>query len=316
MKKIQLACLFVLLLLISPKVLKSQISDVEITYQVNTDNSVDVNFKKQLVGTYLINIEFDQLSNCENYSSAKYTYSGTIRGRVGKVLTLKPKDPNMGIGFSFSYQYHRGKPFPKIKENFVYLLPFSKGTKVKVNHMNYLGKRFGKGAPDSWKAFQFITEKSEPVVAMRKGVVVEVKDQFVADTTKDFHYNDNVNEVLIEHRDGTLARYSCFKSGSICVKEGQTVHPNTKLGLTGWYSASKKRELHVFIYYLKIRMLEKLEDEENKQNAYAYIDPLFYHKGDKVNLLSGNLYVSDSNDELITQEFTRREKKKYSSSIQ
>lgn len=315
MKISQKLCMLVLFLIMYPNLLRSQISEIEIVYQVNNDNSVDINFEKQLVGTYLVNIEFEQLSNCENYSSSQYSYSGTIRGRNGKVLTLKPKNPNLGIGFSFSYRYHRGKPFPRVKENFVYLLPFNKGTRLKMQNMNYLGKTLGKGAPDTWKAFQFITEKAEPVVAMRKGVVVEVKDQFVADTTKDFYFNDKVNEVLIEHRDGTLARYSCFKSGSIRVKEGQVVNPNTELGLTGWYNSSRKRELHVYVYYLNIRDLEKMEDEKSKINAYAFIDPLFYHKGKGVNLLSGNYYVADCNDELITQEFSRREKKKYVSKL-
>ena len=54
------------------------------------------------------------------------------------------------------------------------------------------------------KEFQFKTEQSEDVLAARKGLVVEVTDEFTGDSSLNHTFIRSVNEVLIEHRDGTF----------------------------------------------------------------------------------------------------------------
>lgn len=284
----------------------SQSRDVEIIYQKNTDNSIDFNFRKHVPGCFWVVIKFDQLQNTN-----QSTYRGYVQGSSGKVLTLKPKDPNQGIGFSYSFQYHRGKVLRRLKDNFVYLLPFENNIKTKVQKLGYLAKRLGKGAPDSWTAFQFRTEKEEVVLAARKGLVVKVVDEFISDTTKNCCFKDGVNEVLIEHKDGTLARYSGFKKGSIKVEEGQVVYPQDKLGLSGRYDSDTDHKLHFCLYYLSTPYIENLNTEAQKMNRFTYVNPCFHWKGGESIILPGNDYVAETTKELVMQEFSRREKKKY-----
>jgi hypothetical protein len=298
--------LLVCILLLTGVDANSQRRDVEITYKRNTDNSVDFNFRKHVPGCFWVVIKFNSLSNTN-----QSTYSGYVQGTSGRVLTLKPKNANQGIGFSYSFRYHRGKALHRLKDDFVYLLPFENNIKTKVQKLGYLAKSLGKGAPDSWIAFQFRTDNEEMVLAARKGLVVKVVDEYISDTTKNCYFKDGVNEVMIEHKDGTLARYSGFKGGSIKVKEGQRVYPQDELGLSGRYDSNTAHKLHFCLYYLNTPYIDDLNTQEKKMNRFTYVNPRFHWKGGESIILPRNDYVAEATEELIMQEFSRREKKKY-----
>ncbi|MDQ2178294.1 M23 family metallopeptidase [Marinifilum sp. D714] len=308
MNKITLSICFCLLVMVG-KTCFAQ-SDIELKYERKSDNSVDFTYSKKVYGTYYLLIKFDNLANAMQTS-----YGSHVSGRTGRFFTLKPKNPANGIGFSYTYIFQRGKVNPKIKDDMVYMLPFKPGTKVKVRKAEYMGLTFGKGSPDDFNAFVFNIEKEELVVAARKGLVVQVEDKHIADTTRKYSFVSSANRVLIEHKDGTLAEYSGFKSGTINVKEGDTVNPMDPIGIAGRFDSNKNCRLTLMVYYLKTKKLFNLKKEENKHNQYGYVNPIFYYKGGQALLLPNNYYSSDCNDELITQEFSRREKKKYISKL-
>jgi len=306
MKNKLLVLLFAMVLFSLTGKTYAQNSDLEITYRQNNDNSVDFNYRKTMHGNVYVSIKFDDLQN-----ASQNRYQGCLQSHMGKVFTLKPRNPDSGIGFSYSYRYQRGKPIFKLKEDFVYLLPFKNSVKVQMQKMGYLGKRFGRGAPESWTAFQFCTDSLESVLAARRGLVVDVTDEYSIDTTKNSIYRSSVNEVIIEHKDGTMAHYSGFKKGSICVKPGQYVYPNEELGKTGRNNSEQNYKLHFYIYYLNTRDIFDLRTKEDKMNIYAFVNPCFHWQGGESIILPRNSYVAECTEELIMQEFSRREKKKY-----
>jgi len=282
-----------------------QSSDFEISYKRKEDNSIDFNFKKNLYGSFFVSIKFDKLENAKQYICHK-----SISGVQGRIFNLRAIESLKKITFSYSYRYIRGKYSPRLKKDFVYLLPYKCNTKVDVQTLGNLDEKMSNEGPDSWKSFQFSTEESEPILAVRRGLVVEVVDKYKVDTTKDYIFNRSVNKVLIEHKDGTLARYTGFKGGSIKVKPGQYVYPQEELGYSGKYDAGKGYQLHFYIYYLNTKKIDNLSEKE-KMNRYAYLDPCFHWKGGESKIVPENDYVAESTEELIMQEFSRREKKKY-----
>jgi len=270
------------------------------------DHSIEFRFKKELHGRFYVDLKFLTIKNSLTNQLAR-----VITSKQGILGQLKPMDRNKWIEFTFRFQTIRGTPISRFKNDFVYLMPFKNGTKIRVQNLGYYGKNIGGGKPDSWMAFQFKTDKSESVLAARKGLVVEVTDEFSADTSQNHSFIRSVNEVLIEHRDGTLARYFGFERGSIKVKPGQYIYPHEELGKTGRYDSEKAYQLHFCIYFLNTREIYHLNSEEKKMNAYSYFTPCFHWKGGESILLPGNDYVAESSEELIMQEFSRREKKKY-----
>lgn len=303
-RKIILLILFVLC--VNSFVLKSQEYLIEIETKRNTDNSVDFNYRKNCYGTYCIQFTFRQLSN-----SFQSNFQSTVSGLSGRAISLKPRDATQGIGFSFSYIYQLGSPNVKINDDFIYLLPFRNDVKLEAISLNNLNRSFGKGVSETWKAYRFVVENPESIVACRKGLVVKVVDEFNVDTTQNFNYKRSQNEVIVEHKDGTLARYSGFKAGSIKVEEGQMIYPYSEIGIVGRNGKDVNYKLDLCIYYLNTKNLNDFNDIVKKANALAYVNPKFNYKGAAATLLSRNKYVTECNDEIITQEFSRREKKKY-----
>lgn len=91
---------------------------------------------------------------------------------------------------------------------------------------------------------------ADTIYNMRKGIVIDVINEFKTDSLDAYKYTSKMNKIFIEHDDGTIARYVGFNSKSIFIKPGQTVYPQTKLGVLDIFNNSVYR-LYFDIYYLK-----------------------------------------------------------------
>ncbi len=257
-------------------------------------------------GSFYVVTKFNKLTNSLDRKIAK-----VVSGRQGRLASLKPIDPKKWIDYSYTYRSMRGNPNARIDKDFTYILPFKKNTEVYVRSLYNLGKHFNEEKPKNWTAYQFYTKGEQQVVAVRKGLVVKVVDEFQTDTTQIFSFKRSKNEVLIEHSDGSLASYKGLKRGSITVKEGQTVKPNDVLGSSDRYDKKGKFEIRFCIYYLDKKGVWDIGTKGKKAKLYAYIKPLFYTPKGKSFLEMRKMVIAACTEEIIMEEFSRREKKKY-----
>lgn len=292
----------------------TQTKTIEIEYQRNKDHSVDFYFKKSEPGSYLLSLKFKNVVN--NYSP---DYLGVISGSSGKITTLKPFNINNGISFSYSYSYIRGIPNPKVDAAFTYLLPFSKGNKVLVRELNFIGStQFGNESPKNWKAYQLISFDNDSVFASRKGLVIDVIDQYEMDTTS--YFTSKKNEVLVEHVDGTYGSYSGFEKNGIFVEKGQMIYPQTPLGILGKSISTLKidgeiknasiSKLNFKIYFLIDASENRNETLYNQKSRFEYITPIFYTTGGNQILKKNSYYTADYDENILVFELTRKELKK------
>lgn len=305
-KKTKLTLAFLLLSLSVLKI-KAQESTVKLNHTVNPDKSVDLEYRKEDPGTYSLMLRFPQLSN--SYFSDSQVFS--VVGNSGRLLKLSPTNKEQGIGFSYSYSFIRGKLNPKYNADFVYLLPYKNGTLVRVNEMGYVGSRyFGKTAPEDWKVYSFATEKEDSVTAVRKGVVVEIKDLYENNESSKFEYTSKVNELTVEHADGTLAIYKSFKKGSFAVKVGQTVYPGTVLGINSKYGENRQYYVSLYITYLKSMDFESARNSQNPKSLYGFLTPHFYTASDPFAILVPKKeYTVENTPEIVKKEFSKKELK-------
>lgn len=289
---------------------KAQERPVKITYNVNTDKTVAFQYEKTDPGSYTILLKFKQLGN----STEREEQELSVVHYSGNLLTLKPTDKERGIGFSYTYSSIRGKLRPRYDADFIYILPCKKGTKVKVSDVGFLGaKYFGNTTPDDWKAYKFYTQAEDTVTAIRKGIVVSVKDLYeTGDANNNVAYSSKVNDMIIEHADGTLATYKGFKHGSIAVKEGQTVFPGTVLGINSQSNANSKPGIILSVTYLKSTEGIGLEGKtlQNSKSLYGYVTPHFF-TDDNANtvLVVKQEYTGADSPEILKKEFTKKELK-------
>lgn len=288
--------------------LNAQENPVKITRKVNTDRSVDLEFEKPDPGSYTIVLKFGDITN---FTSADQEQVG-IKNYSGTVYTAKPDNKDKQVNFSYSYYTFRGKLNPKYNADFIYILPYKSGTKVKVAEAGYLYTTyFGTTTPEDWKVYRFYTQDEQPVVAVRKGIIVDVKDLYETESTNEVSYTSKTNELTIEHADGTLATYKGFKKGSIALKVGETVFPSTVLGLNSRTNSNSRYGILLSTIYLKSADIEaRKQGVREAKSRYGFVTPKFFTTADPgAILVTQQEYIAGVSEEILQKELSKKELK-------
>jgi len=236
-----------------------------------------------------------------------------IQSSSGYLAKLKAINSENDIDFSYNYTYNRGIPNPKIDSLFLYTLPFKKGKKLMITEAYNVGERhFGSERPSKWKYYIIYTNSADSIYCMRKGLVVEIKDIYESDTLLQKNYTSYRNSILIEHADGSYAEYRGFKKNSILVELGQTVYPQTQLGIVDKFNKEDYR-LDFSVYYLIDDKLERKENQTLKdiKCRYEYLSPYFITKNGVCKIEHRKEYTVEFNETILLEELTKKEKKKY-----
>lgn len=284
----------------------AQDQDIKVESEFNKDNTASFRFTKRNFGTFYLQVTFKTLDN-----STSLGYKGNIVGSTGNLFTIKPIDPQRSMSFSYNSTWIRGRLNADIDTGFVYLLPVSKGKACQVFNQNFLfSQYFGTDKPKKWRSLQFNVNEGDTVFAARKGLVVDVIDGFTPDTA--IVFSNKANSVVVEHDDGSLARYSVLKTGSIWVKPGDVVFPHTPLAIAGTYNEARKTLLSFMVYFLTEDNLNSGKNSfAHRRHYYSCLNPVFRTSAGEVHLNNSKQYTSDFLEEHLTREMTKREKRKF-----
>lgn len=307
MKK-RISCLLTIFILFGiNQELLSQNKKIEITSQRNSDKSVDISYTKKLPGSYYLKLEFTTLENCHQSD-----FEGVIKNSSGKLVKLEPINSKQPVNFSYKSRYVRGNPNAKVDKNFVYVLPFKKGKTIKIKETNNLKETYFKAEKDEhWKSFIADRKTADTIYSMRKGLVIDIIDAFKTDSLDAYKYTSKMNKVFVEHDDGTVSRYIGFNSASIFVTLGQTVYPQTKLGVLDLFNNS------VYRLYFDVSFLKEVDfNSVNKRDLSSesqkeHVTPYFYSSNQPIPLKNNSDYTVEIDEATRFKEFTRREERKY-----
>ncbi|MCW2118376.1 M23 family metallopeptidase [Flavobacterium sp. 7A] len=277
---------------------------VEVSSIRNSDKSVDILYQKNKPGSYTIKVKFSNITN-----TFVSDYEDVIQYDSGTLLTLRPQNSNQDIGYSYNYSYSMGNQKPKVDSLFQYLLPFKKGKKVTVYESTNLNEEyFGAEKLDSWKSYHITSTTADSIFAMRKGIVVELKNEYQTDTITNMVYTSKKNTLIIEHEDGTYAAYKGLKKDSFKVKLGDIVYPSTMLGVLDRFN-NKRYVLHFNIYY---HDLSRNVDNTNAtlktaKSRYAFIAPYFFTKEGLIKIVPKSSFTAETKETIIRKEMSKKE---------
>jgi murein DD-endopeptidase MepM/ murein hydrolase activator NlpD len=166
----------------------------------------------------------------------------------GSVLYTKLYPKTQGkYGYKYRYSWIIGRKDAVHDEDFLYRLPFARGTSQFVSQ-GYNGSfsHFG----HSQYAIDFAMDVGTKIYAARGGVVVKTKsDSNTVGATKEFAKFGNF--VTIEHEDGTLATYYHLKQYGVVVEVGAKVAQGDFLGYSGNTGYSNGPHLHFAVFKAK-----------------------------------------------------------------
>lgn len=286
-------------------------------YDIETDTkwvngtSLEISAVKHTVGSYTILLQFTERENTRQPP----TFKTVMRGGSQKLLTVAPINVEQPVRCGYRYHYIRGYHHPKLDSSFVYRLPYSTSREPAVAaELFNLNERYFEGRPArGWKAWQFLLNEGDTVLAMRKGTVVEVHDGGApAQAALQATYRTKNNNVLVEHPDGTLARYSVLENGSIAVRPGDIVYPGTPLGKAGAYYEGGERQVRVQVYFPDENRDYRPDDPQNRSVfEYVYYNPRFATAGGNTRLTNREKYKAVETPELVQKEMTKKEIKQF-----
>lgn len=157
------------------------------------------------------------------------TVTGTVPGQQFRIAT--------------NYKFSIGTPDVVQSPDASYLLPFQNGQQVTVGQV-VGGKITTHNSPASKYAVDFTVPTGTPIVAARKGKVVDIDQNYTEGGADPLL---KANHVLILHEDGTLGLYSHLAQSRIPLTFGQPVEAGELLGYSGNTGYSTGPHLHFVV---------------------------------------------------------------------
>ncbi len=186
----------------------------------------------------------------------------------GKGWKFKKGNSRIYLGDLIDVEYDR---------DFIYDLPFEKGTEFKVGQ-GYNGKISHQGK----NQLDFNMPIGTKIYASRAGLVVEVvkKNSKSCGDPKCIKYN---NLVKILHNDGTIMKYLHFRKNGVRVRTGETVEKGQHIGFSGNVGYSTGPHLHMSLYLI------------GQDNNYNYLATKFkINDGDVIDqLIENEIYLKN-----------------------
>jgi hypothetical protein len=300
----------ILLLLFIPLISFGQKNIIDVDYVINNDNSVSFNYKKNVVGSYLVILEFSNLSN----TRAQRRVSKILKNNSGSLfLKLKPINDENSIGFQYRTMYFKGSVNSKVNEDYPYILPFNKGDKITPRDLYSIENRYlNEEVPEGWKSYSFTFNEKKEVKAIRKGIVIEIKNTYTPDYSIEASFYSEQNSISIEHIDGTVATYKGFDKNTIQLKEGETVYPQTTLGQLVKYDKRDIYRLYLTLYsYTTKDNISLFNLNSSDDYEITYLTPKFYVRNSLEILKDNNEYLVDFDEKTQFKEMRKKEIKKF-----
>ena len=184
----------------------------------------------------------------ENYASdrvwpATVTVPPYSALSLGRVYSADPAAG--GYNFLFRYSHHFGRLDALHDDLAAYRLPYREGEAYAVTQA-YGGRLTSHNNRENLYAIDFAMPRGTPVVAARRGVVVDATFRH-EEGGFDVRYLDKANTVAIVHDDGTVAEYAHLAPGPDVVKPGQHVEAGDLIGHSGNTGYSSGPHLHFIV---------------------------------------------------------------------
>lgn len=293
--KRQLSFLFMLLGAVT--VAAQSKNPVTVTYDRSSKGDVTFWAENTAYAPHTVTINFTKLTGTSSFSEGASTDILVGHGKR-QLVTLHPSVEGRFIGFSYRTLSQKGNIRARVDTNYLYLLPLAVGKTVRANRMVSLESLF-KGAKPSKRitGFAFKTNEGDTVMAARGGLVTEVEDQ-LASTTENKYFNATENYVEVYHKDGSFAHYKLFKNGGVFVLPGDEVTPGQPLGIIGGSNYKMGSHLRFTVFSPSLE-------------RYSFTPSFYLGAGKNGRPVERELYVSEHPQEVIMQEMTKKEKKKY-----
>ena len=241
---------------------------VKIILSQNEDE-IDVSFFNTNVYPITLKVS-EKYENIKKISFRKKEFVVAANSQV-TYATLKLL--NGKSSYDYKYSWTMGSKDAKHNDEYIYSLPYAKGTSHKVSQ-GYNGGKTHKG--DSAYSVDFSMRSGTKIYAARDGVVVKVKsDSKVGGYDKEFI--NSANFIRILHNDGTFATYHHLEYKGVVVVVGEEVSKGDHIAYSGNTGFSSGPHLHFAVFKTKDASYTQTIPIKLKSTKGIIIKPLKGH---------------------------------------
>ena len=301
MKKILITALIALLF----KNSNAQSNLITLSNETNPlDGVVTINAQSVATGTYTLKIKINASGFTNNYTSP---FLKTITQGSSQICKLTPDKSASMRGLGYNYTYFAGSAFRKPPTNFPhYILPISNGKTTKANSTIDLSAVLNDKINNLKTGQGFYFEKGDTICAARAGQIFNINDQVKQGEGRETLYASERNQIKIQHGDGTIAYYTMLAPIKCLVENGDRVIPGQPIAV--FNSTSARYTLLLSINYLD----ESKLNTDYPKDVYTPLPIYFYlnENSQSTQLIDGQKYEAIRSLNIITEELSKREKKK------
>ncbi len=129
-------------------------------------------------------------------------------------------------------------------QDVAYALPFI-STRFQVTQAPQ--GRYSHSDAENRDAIDFALPEGTPVLAARRGKVMQVQGNFTENGTDPLRDRQRANFIRILHEDGSMAVYAHLRANGVLVRSGQQVETGQRIGLSGNTGYSTAPHLHFVV---------------------------------------------------------------------
>lgn len=275
--------------------------------QIPLNQAVKVSGDWQDGGTagYYYELTANNEDYCDYYLSLDLLNYGLFRGSqahhftsvhrgYSSIMRLTPARKNSYQGAQFYYATLRGNIYLNVNVDFQYALPIKAGDSVRV---------FPKENSDYTLVFDLKNTTTDTIFACRRGIVCD--DQYSDNSAKGSRgYKGKANQITIYHKDGSFGEYKGFTKPLVLA--GRTVEMGTPIAIVQREGDSPKF-VEFAVYFLD---KNKVENKETG-SKHTHLRPFFRTTAGNLRLESETNYFGERNNEMLMQDMSNKEIKKF-----
>lgn len=268
------------------------------------DGSISIYGQSIATGIYTLKIKYNIVGFGSSFNNPRFKTISQGTVLIDKFIP----DRNAGIReFGYSFAFYPGIAFRKAPDNYMhYVLPICYGKSTEAIPIKDLNNILKQNTTIQNAGQGFTYEQGDTICAARAGLVFNVNDQVKVGEGNGISYSAQRNQIQIQHKDGTLAEYEALAPIKSLVENGDNVIPGQPIAV---FNAPSSK----YIVLFTVRYLDNIKlSNENPGNVYSNLPIYFFLNENNVStsLIDGQQYEAIKSLAIITEELSKREKKK------
>lgn len=277
--------------------LAAQEAGVKVSTRNAEDNSLVFDATAGGYGTFTVRLCIDNIANSDD-GETHTVFTTTLRGgSTCEILTIPPRDKAAPVTAYYTWDWLQGKLDALPDLGFIYRIPVADGRSTEVHALTPAQTGMMRNNVSAFRMWKFTTDEGDPVFAIRKGEVIYVAGRDTAAGKR------GGGTIIVEHADGTQARYNGLAEESALVAPGDTVYPDTPIASAGQLPEGGYGA-HVGLYYYATNRNTGAYPKMIAQTVF--INPVFKTAhGDNI-LTDGLTVTAKTNKRLLEAERGRK----------